>query len=448
MYFSNKQTTITVTIPRKKMHAILINWSLAKCSCPSWSANTDESALRIALASLDECNSSLHWWLGFWTVLVVIGVALELVFVVWEYIDELHDFRRGIMHPPDRPNRLLFVLGFFATGLVALGVGGELYAESKIATLETCVRKGNDALFLLLSKEAGGAANSAQQAERSSASAKSDAKEAEGVADSAKTTSLEATRDIGTVNTKLDDARTQLQSIEEKRVALEKELTNFAICTAPRVIPLWSWTIGGKTTRIGEELKPFARKVTIEYVPDDAETRRAAANLGTALLKAGWTINSVPKSNIIDGVEVEAFLAPSVVEGKEKALLDAESNSIAAADAVVDFLHSFNWQAQRTLPFDEKGELIQDPKVFPSDSLRIKVGLYPPVSFTSPPALKGLAAEMRKTWEKRRMAANEELRKLRTQEERDRFAKEMEYRRERTLGPCESLNPVPLMQTR
>ena len=156
--------TITVTMPRKKMPAIIINWSLAKCSCPSWSANTDESALRIALASLDECNSSLHWWLGFWTVLVVVGVALELVFVVWEYVDELHDFRRGIVHPPDRPNRLLFALGFFATGLVALGVGGELYAESKIATLETCVRKGNDALFLLLSKEAGDAAKSAKTA--------------------------------------------------------------------------------------------------------------------------------------------------------------------------------------------------------------------------------------------------------------------------------------------
>src|ERR1700693_3174614 len=140
------------------MQAILINWSLAKCSCPSWRANTDESALRIALSSLDDCNSSLHWWLGFWTFWVVVGVALELVFVVREYIDELHDFRRGIVHPPDKPNRLLFALGFFAAGLVALGVGGELYVESKIATVETSVRKGNDALFLLLSKEAGDAA--------------------------------------------------------------------------------------------------------------------------------------------------------------------------------------------------------------------------------------------------------------------------------------------------
>lgn len=61
---------------------------------------------------------------------------------------------RANVNPPASPSRLLFALGFVATGLVAFGVGGELYEESKIATLETCVRKGNDALFLLLSREA------------------------------------------------------------------------------------------------------------------------------------------------------------------------------------------------------------------------------------------------------------------------------------------------------
>jgi hypothetical protein len=86
--------------------------------------------------------------------LVVIGVALEMVFVVWEYLEDLHDFNRGIVHAPDKPSWLLFALGFLGAALVAVGVGGELYAESKIATLETCIRNGNDALFLLLSHEA------------------------------------------------------------------------------------------------------------------------------------------------------------------------------------------------------------------------------------------------------------------------------------------------------
>jgi hypothetical protein len=90
--------------------------------------------------------------------------VLELVFVFWEYRDELHDFRRGVIHAPEKPRTVLFVLGLFGAGLVAGGVSGELWKESQIARVETCIRKGNDSLFLLLSKEAGDAKKSAQSA--------------------------------------------------------------------------------------------------------------------------------------------------------------------------------------------------------------------------------------------------------------------------------------------
>jgi hypothetical protein len=144
------------------MMTIAINWGLAKCSCPSWSANADESALRSSLAGLDACNSSLHWWFGFFTFLVAFGVALEVFFVVWEYLEELHDLRRCLIPPPKSPNAALFVLGLFGAGLVAAGVSGEFWKESQIATVETCIRRGNDTLFLLLSKEAGDAKSSAK----------------------------------------------------------------------------------------------------------------------------------------------------------------------------------------------------------------------------------------------------------------------------------------------
>jgi hypothetical protein len=146
------------------MLAMPINWSLSDCSCPSWNLSMDESALRSALASANDCGSLLQQELRFWTWVVVVGVALELGVILWEYIEELHDFRRGFVHPPDKPNWLLYAFGFVAAGLVVLGVGGELHAESKIDKLETCIRKGNDALFLLLSKEAGDARDSAQKA--------------------------------------------------------------------------------------------------------------------------------------------------------------------------------------------------------------------------------------------------------------------------------------------
>jgi hypothetical protein len=45
----------------------------------------NESALRTVVASLETLRSSSHWWLNAFTALVVIGVALEVVFVVLEY---------------------------------------------------------------------------------------------------------------------------------------------------------------------------------------------------------------------------------------------------------------------------------------------------------------------------------------------------------------------------
>jgi hypothetical protein len=125
----------------------------------------DESALRSALARANDGGSLLHRELLAWTWLVAFGVLLEIVFVIWEYVEDLHDFRRGIIHPPDKPNLALFVLGLVGAALVAIGVTGELYAESKIATFETCIRQGNDTLSLLLSKEAGDAAKSAKTAQ-------------------------------------------------------------------------------------------------------------------------------------------------------------------------------------------------------------------------------------------------------------------------------------------
>src|SRR5712675_1505434 len=71
----------------------------------------DESALRTLIANLDASGSLFHWWLNVSTFLVVVGVVLELVFVVVEYREELHQFKRGIMRPPDRPGRLLFFSG-------------------------------------------------------------------------------------------------------------------------------------------------------------------------------------------------------------------------------------------------------------------------------------------------------------------------------------------------
>ena len=194
-----------------------INWSLAKCSCPSWNSSTDESALRSALASLDDCGSSLHASLRHWTWLVVLGVVLEVVFVVWEYFEERHDFNRGIVHPPERPARLLFVLGLLGAALVASGVAGELFAESQIETVETCIRQGNDALSLLLSKEAGDAAKSAKTAREESTAAKTEA-------DAAKLSAGEALTRAHAAGSSADKAQKKVAAVSERADDIEERL--------------------------------------------------------------------------------------------------------------------------------------------------------------------------------------------------------------------------------
>jgi hypothetical protein len=124
----------------------------------------DELALRTLVASLEASRSSDHWWLEFCTALVAIGVLFEVIFVLWEYVDELHDFRRGVVHTPEKPSMLLFAVGLLGAGLVAIGVAGEFRFEARIESKETHIRKANDELFLLLSKQAGEAAASAKTA--------------------------------------------------------------------------------------------------------------------------------------------------------------------------------------------------------------------------------------------------------------------------------------------
>src|SRR5207245_3451260 len=95
-----------------------------------------ESDLRRLLSNLEIGRASLHGWLHFWTFLVVVGVALEVISLVWEYRNELNDFKRGEIHAPDRPSLLLFAIGFLGIALVVAGVSGELYIDVKAEMIE------------------------------------------------------------------------------------------------------------------------------------------------------------------------------------------------------------------------------------------------------------------------------------------------------------------------
>lgn len=397
LYLAHKYILISVRIPSEKIMTIDINWSVAKCSCPSWSAITDESALKSALATLDSSSSSLYWWLGFWTTLVAVGVVLEVVFVVWEYLEELHDFRRGFIHAPEKPLTALFVMGLLGAGLVAAGVSGELWEESRIGAIETCIRRGNDALSSLLSKEATTAQEAARLAKLEADGAKASAKEAEETGEVAQEKTGQVDKKANALNSDLVSAKSKLDAVEAKRAELEKSLVNMAGCNAPRVLPFWRFqTRGGPEKTMVDALTPFAGEdVVIQIEPNDAEVRRAARDLIKVLHIAGWSVKDdpVPMEGIEDGVNV----APFEADGPDQ--VGFQFRAADAAKALIDFLQSYNWEARQGWLTDPNGALVHGTAIVPLGGLRVQIGLYPAVTFVAPPGAKEVIAN-REEYEK------------------------------------------------
>jgi hypothetical protein len=157
----------------------------------------------------------------------------------------------------------------------------------------------------------------------------------------------------------------ELEAVEAKRKALEAALTDLAICTAPRVIPFWL----ANGTSYFAPLLPLAGQIaSIEYIPYDAEARRAAHNLARALNDAGWAVQLPPKpvDGLEDGVYVQPF--PHRPDGSNNNL---RAKADYAADGLIDFLHSYNWTAAQS-------PAVVRPDSMPDGAIRIQIGLYPP----------------------------------------------------------------------
>ena len=104
----------------------------------------DPLALAIALsnrlAELERWSSVLDSWLNRWTTMVVVGVVLEVAFVIWEYRLELHEFRRGTIRSPEKPRLRKYIIEVLGAGLVAMGVAGELVVHTRSGRIDTEMR--------------------------------------------------------------------------------------------------------------------------------------------------------------------------------------------------------------------------------------------------------------------------------------------------------------------
>jgi hypothetical protein len=141
-------------------------WNVAFLSSLFWNSPDDELALENKLKSLESAWSSLDFWLDLWTLMVVIGVVVELVVIFIEYGHEKESFESGIIRPPDKPSRLLFALGMLGAGLVAIGVAGEFRVHIKAGRIETDLRGASGALVAIVDKKAADANERAAKIEQ------------------------------------------------------------------------------------------------------------------------------------------------------------------------------------------------------------------------------------------------------------------------------------------
>ena len=257
----------------------------------------------------------------------------------------------------------------------------------------------------------------------------------------------------GDLSVKLTDANRKADEELKARIQLESQLINVEICSAPRILPYWS--TGGKTSI--DPLKAMAgATVFIEFVADN-EARRAAVNIANTLSAAKWDVRPLRMVETSkDGVDIQPYNPPLGELG-----FGGWQRAREVADVLIDFLHSYNWQAQQGWAVGADGHPLRDDNVMPPGSVRIQVGLYPPVVFVPPPGAKEISdalSNFRESWVKEREESERKLREMREKrlesippERRQAVAaleKEFEERNKKALNrytnPCRDFfSPLP-----
>jgi hypothetical protein len=356
----------------------------------------DDSALKALLTGFDAHRLRLEGWLEFWTWLVVIGVACEIVFIVWSHKDEHREWftarTHGAVPFPSKPSRLRLIFEILSVALVVAGVSGELVIGSRLGKLETSIRDINEKRVLHLQQEAGNAAQSAQKAKDDAQAAHDLAQSASDIAKPAKETadrakaeadeiSVQANQldqELGSTKLELDTAQTQLLGITSEARSLEQSL-------APR--RLWVIRYADRTSNI-DSLKVYGgTEATIRYIPD-FEAERAARVIASALDQSGWKILGVTEFRDLsaEGVNICRYQLeqrkPMKTDEDIKAWQQGIANTTISSEkgAVVDqFLTDNGWDSE---PWCIDTEI-------PPRSVLIKVG-YKPNPFFVPEPFKSL----------------------------------------------------------
>jgi len=153
---------------------------------------SEASALEASISALKSCISALESSIkaledssGPWELLAIVsslvvvpGIVGELIVIVSEDRDDLHDWQRGVAFwkwrvvlPSDRAPRWRFWFDIIATVVVLVGIMGEAWGSLKLASINSQLRTktselraDTDQLLALITLEAGDADTSAKNA--------------------------------------------------------------------------------------------------------------------------------------------------------------------------------------------------------------------------------------------------------------------------------------------
>ena len=237
---------------------------------------------KAAISALNDCSKRLDHWLLFFTALVVLGVALEIIETRAEHKREYHAWRWGITWLPQKPSRTLFIVKYFAIILVVAGVGGELGINVLSMRLNNKLRIANEGLVNLVDRKAGFAAVRAI--------------DAEGLAEKAGNSAGRAIDLVHQANIQVEDVEIRAGKLVKQEMVLEqseKKLDEAQQDISRRQNPRWRNLLIG-AQNINDLLKGNATsKFDILYAPDDLEAYTTAIVLSGLLVGAGWKAGEI-----------------------------------------------------------------------------------------------------------------------------------------------------------
>jgi hypothetical protein len=350
----------------------------------------DASVLERSISDFSQSLSLLNSWLVAMTAVVVLGLFLEYIPELkdeWEKFLKAGAWKSLITRRSQAWKPLAILLGAV---MVTGGVAGEMVFEALSFHKEGQLEQAHGDLDKFLQGKSESAEASAEGAATAAGEAETKAEGADIAAGTAQKKANAVAAKAEELDRQLTAAKLQLATAVDAEKKEEQALFDMAVCLSPRVIPRLG--VSNPVTRNEEwstvdPLRPHSNLQAIIEVVQDAEARRAASSIETSLRAAGWTRVTIrpPVGDIRDGVEVIPW---NPRELGVKDLSDPESRAMqdrnfaqwraagSAADAIVDWLHSFFWQAIRS------GATNPD---IASDSVEIKVGLYPAVQYVPPP---------------------------------------------------------------